>query len=502
MDKTNSKPTCALTYLVVALLAFVVFLPWVQSYFLGDDWMLLARNSGRALPDQLRLISNVSNSRWYRPLSELSLAWSWALFGLNPVGHHAVNFAIYALNVVLVTVLGQRLAHDRRVSLLAGLSFAVLSCHTEAVIWITARHEMLATTLALLSMISYIRFRDSGRRFWWLGAFLFYSASLGFKETILALPLFLALYDLIFVFPSPESNRLRRPNVSQLIPLLPPVAVGIAYLLFRLQVGGGYNVSFNVLALLKNLIYYLLMEIVALPVSTHSLSRFSVLTLPVIVSLAVACVLSVWLARDRIMRDRVVWFGVLWMISSLAPVILIVTERTTHFSSVGWAWAIAATVVLAWDATAQSRFSPERWLVVLVVVAILGANLAALVHRSYWWNRIACISRDVVSQVQEALQNLPPGKDNQLWFFNLPNQMEYAYPAVGSRIPFAVWLLQGQVGADAQVSVFRGEVNVPPSEHMRQLLSERATEGPVVAFYWQEGTLLVESNIAEGIVAP
>ena len=150
------------------------------------------------------------------------------------------------------------------------------------------------------------------------------------------------------------------------------------------------------------------MEIVALPVSTHSLSRFPVLTLPVIFSLAVACVLSVWLARDRIMRDRVVWFGVLWMISSLAPVILIVTERTTHFSSVGWAWAIAATVVLAWDATAQSRFSPERWLVVLVVVAILGANLAALVHRSYWWNRIACISRDVVSQVQEALQNLPP----------------------------------------------------------------------------------------------
>ncbi len=137
-----------------------------------------------------------------------------------------------------------------------------------------------------------------------------------------------------------------------------------------------------------------------------------------------------------------------------------------------------------------------------MVVAVLGANLVALVHRGCWWNRIAHISRDVFSQVQEALQNLPPGKDNQLWFFSLPNRMEYTYPAVGSRIPLAVWLLQGQVEADAQVSVFQGEVNVPPPEHMRQLLSERAVEGPFVVFYWQEGTLLVESNIAEGIFAP
>jgi hypothetical protein len=499
MNKMSSKPRYALTYLVVAVLAFVVFLPWIQGYFVGDDWMLLTRNSGRALPDQLGSISDVSNSRLYRPLSELSLAWSWSLFGLNPVGHHAVNFALHALNTVLVALLGQCLAHDRRVGLLAGLSFAVLSCHTEAVMWITARHEMLATMLALLSTISYIRFRDSDRRMWWVGAFLFYVASLGFKETTWALPLLLIFYDLIFTFPSPKGGRLWQLRAGQLIPLLPPVAVGIVYLLFRLQVGGGYNVPFNVVALFKNLIYYLLMEIVALPVSTRFLSRFPLLTLPVIVSLTMACVLSVWLARDRIVRDRVAWFGVLWMVFALAPVSLIVTERTTHFSSVGWTWVIAATLVLAWDATAQSRFSPKRGLVVLAVVAVLGANLATLVQRSYWWNRSANISRDVLGQVQVSLLNLPPGKDSQLWFFNLPNQMEYAYSTVGSRILFAVWWLQDQAGTDAQVLVFQGEINESPSEHMKQLLSERAIEDSVVAFYWQEGTVVVESNMAGGI---
>ena len=112
-----------LAYLLVALVAFIVFLPWAQGFFLGDDWMLLGRNTGRPLPDQLRLASDASNSRWYRPLSEWSLALSWSLFGLNPVGHHILNSVLHAFNAVLVAVIGQRLTRDTRASLLAGLSF-------------------------------------------------------------------------------------------------------------------------------------------------------------------------------------------------------------------------------------------------------------------------------------------------------------------------------------------------------------------------------------------
>ena len=499
--RTRTNPTSLLVYLLVALAAFLVFLPWGRGYFLGDDWMLYARNSGRPLPDQLRLISDASCSSKYRPLSELSLAWLWSLFGLNPVGHHIVNFALHALNTVLVAMLGQRLARDYRVGLLAGLSFAVLSCHTEAVVWMTARHEMLAAALALLSMISYIKFRDSGRRIWWAGAFLFYVVSFGFKEIALALPLFLTFYDFIFTFPLQKGSKQWRPSVGQLMPLVPPSVAGIAYLLFRLKVGGAYNVPFTVLEPPKNLIYYLLMETVALPASTHFLSRFPLVTLPVIVSLTVACALSVWLARGRIMRDRVVWFGTLWMVFGLAPVILIVAERTTYVSSVGWALTIAAIVTLAWDAASRSHLSLKRWLTVLVVVVMLGANLVTLIHRSYWWNRSADVSREVFSQVQVSLLNLPPGEDSQLWFFNPPDQMEYAC-AFGSRLLFAVWLLQDQLGVEAQVLVFQDrEINASPPERTRQLFSERAIEGPVVVFYWQDGKL-VELSMPENTPPP
>jgi len=537
----------ALSILAVSAAAFLVFLPWVQVYFLGDDWMLLARNSGCALPSQLRLISDASNSSQYRPLSELTLAWTWSLFGLNPAGYHVFNSLLHAFNAVLVAVLGYRLSGDRRVGLLAGLSFAMLGCHTEAVVWITARHEMLASALALLSTLSYIRFRESNRRAWWFSAFVLYVASLGFKETTLALPILFVFYDVIFVFPS-QYVRSWRLVARHALPLLPPAMLGIAYGLFRFQVGGGYDVPFNVAALPKNLVYYLLMETVALPDSTRFLSRFPLATLPVIASLTFACALSVWLARRRLMRYRALWYSVLWMVFALAPVILIVAERTSYFSSVGWAWAIATIVILAWDALSESHFPSradsalvysgvealagnrlitplcfpsaalrtgaagasearfrggvheignryKRWLVVVPVVIILGANLVTLIHRSYWWSRAADISRDVISEVRASLLNLPPGENSQLWFFNFPDQIEYAY-AFGDRIPFAVWLLQDQLDVDVEAAVFRnGEVDVPSVERVRQMLSERAVEGPIVAFYWQGETLLKLSTM-------
>lgn len=478
-------------YLLVASVAFIVFLPYVRGYFLGDDWMLYARNSGRALPDQLRLISDASNSSQYRPLFELSLAWLWSLFGFNPVGHHLVNLALHALNAVLVAALAQRLAQDHRVSLLAGLSFAVLSCHTEAVVWMTARHEMIVAVLALFSVISYIQFRDSGRCIWWVNAFLLYIVTFGFKETALALPVFLSLYDFIFTFPSQKGRPQWRPSISQLIPLIPPIAVGLAYLLFRLKVGGGYDIPFTILGPLKNPVYYLLMETIALPASTHFLSRFPLVTLPVILSLFTACAIGVWLAKDRIMRDRVVRFGALWMVFALAPVILIVAERTTYVSSVGWAIAIAAITSLAWDTAPQTSFSPKRWLTILVVVVILGANVVTLTHRGYWWDRAANISHDMFSRVKAATLALPPGESGKLWFINIPNHIEYA-DAFGNRILFAVWLLQEQVGAqDIEVSLLQEpESKAAPSERLRQLLSERAVEGPVVAFYWQDGKVV------------
>ncbi len=496
-------------YFFVAALAFLIFLPWIHSYFVGDDWMMLARNSGTPLPEHLRQISDASNSRWYRPLFELSLAWMWRFFNLSPVGYHLISFSLYALNTILVTGLGRHLAQDRRVGLLSGLIFATHSCHAESVIWIAAAHEILAATAALFSLLLYIKFRESRRWGWWWGSLLLYVIGLGFKETVLALPLFLICYDFIFTFslsrpkvPWPKVWQLNKWKLSapELLPLLPMALGGLAYLVYRLQVGGGYEVAFSVISVLKNVSYYLLMEIVALPVSTQLLARFPFWTWPVMVVLGVACSFCVVLAKKQMVENRAIWFGGIWMVCALAPVSLIVTERTTYFSSVGWAWVIASVLVLAWEAHAKKHPKLKQKLVALCVVAILGANTVALSHRNYWWYRVGAISQEVFSQVQESLEASPPGEDVQFLFFNFPYRVEYAY-AFGNRTLFAVWLLQSQLSfsIEGQARVFEDVmIEVSPRIHLDHWLSEKSVDVPVIAFYWQSGDVLRLDTRAKG----
>jgi len=228
------------------------------------------------------------------------------------------------------------------------------------------------------------------------------------------------------------------------------------------------------------------------------LPRFPLATLPVIASLTVACALGVWLAKDRIMRDRVIWFGTLWMVVALAPVILMVAERTTYFSSVGWALAIAAIVILAWDAATRSKV--KKWLTVLVIVTILGANLIALTHRGYWRDQAADVSYDMFSRVKAAMLALPPETGGQLWFINIPNHIEYA-DVFGNRILFAVWLLQEQVGVTHVEVLHIQKHSVSPNKVLEQLLSEQAIDGHVFVFYWQDGEV-VELSLPEGILSP
>jgi len=454
--------------------------------------MLYARNSGPSLPDRLQAISDASNSARYRPLSEMSLAWLWSLFGFNPVGHHVVNLVLHAINAVLVAVLGHRLTRDRRVSLLAGLVFAVLGCHTEAVVWMTARHELIAAALALLSVLSYIQFRRDGRLVWWTGALVLYAVSFGFKETALALPLFLIFYDVIFTWS--VQGRIPRLTRRQLAPVLFLAVVGGGYTLFRLIVGGGYSVSVTLLGPPKNLVYYLLMESAALPVSTRFISRFPLATWPVIVSLVGVWLLVIGLTRGRIWRDRLFWFGVCWTVFALAPVILIVTERTTYFSSIGWALTAAALILLAWDTVSHKR-AFRRWLVALATTVILSANLVTLTHRAFWWNQAAGVSYAMFSQVRDVIQTLPPQQANQLWFVHIPSHLEYAY-AFGNRILFAAWLLQRQASAgDVQILLVEAAGDgISAEERLRHLAAKREAEGVVVAFYWQAGRV-VQSNV-------
>lgn len=482
LSDNGSRITAFAVYGGAALLAVLVFMPWVQGYLMGDDWMHFARNVGTALPEELRQISDGSNSRFYRPLFEWSNAIIWQVFGWDFTAHQLISFALHGLNTALISRLAYRLSKQRLLALFAGLIFAVLCSHTEAVMWLGTRHELVVGGLALAAMLCYIAFR-SGRGWGWAACTVAaYLVSLGFKETALALPVLLGVYEVLFVLPARNRIASVRRDWRSYLPLFVLVMVSLGYGAFRAMVGGGYAIPFSLYAVAKNLVYYILMQLIGLPVSTSLITAFPFISIPVMLVLALSVASALWIGRRALIHDRTFYFGIAWLVIALAPVILIITERTTYVSSIGAALAIGTIMTRCWGSLMQSSKSLLRMLVAVVLVtAILGANIAALSHRSYWWHRSGEISRGFIVQVQESARAVPPDKPVHLWFVDLPLGIQYAH-AFGNRTLFAVWLLDDP---RLRASLLEQPTGVTPlAEQMAQRRESLGITEAVFVFYW------------------
>ncbi|MFH0983549.1 MAG: hypothetical protein V2A79_18700 [Planctomycetota bacterium] len=93
----------------------------------------------------------------YRPLTVLSFRLNHAIGGLEPFGYHLVNLALHALVAALVVVVAVRVSCSWAGGAAAGVLFAVMPIHTEAVANVVGRAELLAALFTLLAVVVALR---------------------------------------------------------------------------------------------------------------------------------------------------------------------------------------------------------------------------------------------------------------------------------------------------------------------------------------------------------
>jgi protein O-mannosyl-transferase len=150
----------------------------------------------------------------YRHLFYLSLTVNHTLGGLNPFGYHLLNITLHFLTAVTV-LLTAFFTLDRGTSVkkkgafsiacIAAFLFALNPVHSETVTYISARATGLAAFFFLLSLLFFIlgSLKQSRSRllqplYYLLSWTAFFAAVLS-KETALALPAIVFLYDLTFM---------------------------------------------------------------------------------------------------------------------------------------------------------------------------------------------------------------------------------------------------------------------------------------------------------------
>lgn len=160
-----------------------------------DDGFLIVNNLAVIGPtlQAITLAWTTFDPELFIPFTLLSYHLDVLMHGLSPAVMHGEELVLHVGNAVLVWMLLQRWTGRGAAALLGALIFGVHPVQTEAVVWLSARKDLLMTFFALLSMLSFETFLVRSKRGWlWISAALFACAMLS-KPGAALLPMVMAL---------------------------------------------------------------------------------------------------------------------------------------------------------------------------------------------------------------------------------------------------------------------------------------------------------------------
>jgi Tfp pilus assembly protein PilF len=188
---------------LLALAAVLPFLPALQGGFLEwDDAALLAENPhwrGFTLANIRWMLTTVFGGP-YQPLSWLSYALDFTLWGADPAAMRMTNHLLHGSSAVVFFLIVEDLirkaspstsSRDGAVAAaFAALFWAVHPLRAESVVWLTERRDVLSGLLYLLAVFFYLR--DPAKP---LRPLLAFCLAVLAKASVITLPLTLILLD-------------------------------------------------------------------------------------------------------------------------------------------------------------------------------------------------------------------------------------------------------------------------------------------------------------------
>jgi protein O-mannosyl-transferase len=386
----------------VGIVTCIVYLRALQNGFVGwDDSTYIVDNLDIRSFDCAFLKSaffGFTAGNWH-PLTWLSHSVDYALWGLNPLGHHLTSIFLHSANTFLVTVLVARLFELKNTSGMkmntalpgysqatmvtagiTGLLFGLHPLHVESVAWVAERKDVLCALFFLLSILRYLDYggriisKESpngsfsrSRDYHYLLALGFFILALLSKPMAITLPLVLLLLDW---YPLQRIASCKS-FLSACVEKLPFFALSMisAVLTVLAQMSGKAVVPMELIPLparflvaVDSLLAYL--GKMALPLSLspfypypHNVSFLSMKSVG-----AVVLVISITAACMVLAKKQKLWLTVwIYYVITLIPVLGVVqvgaqamADRYTYLPSIGPFLALGAIAAWIWERTSWS----------------------------------------------------------------------------------------------------------------------------------------------------
>lgn len=189
----------AISALCLALFTIVIYNSVTNNGFVSfDDTYYVIQNKHIQAGLNWRTISwafrSMYCSNWH-PLTWMSHALDWQLFGNHASGHHYVSVLLHALCAVLLFIFLENATKRIWPSLTVAVLFTVHPINVESVAWIAERKNVLSTVFFLLTLIAYESYvRSPSLKRYVLVAFCFVLGLMS-KPMVITLPFVLLLLD-------------------------------------------------------------------------------------------------------------------------------------------------------------------------------------------------------------------------------------------------------------------------------------------------------------------
>ena len=390
----------------VALLTLLVYLPALQNDFVtwDDDVYVYDNPFIRSfnLVFFQRAFLGFFASNWH-PLTWMSHALDYAVWGLNPFGHHLTSIVLHALNALLVVVLVIKLLdaflekagkNDRPTFLTeqsvliaagaTGLLFGIHPLHVESVAWVSERKDLLCSLfflLGILSYMSYVSYRTYKTYLLSLGFFIFALLS---KPMAVTFPLVLLILDW-HPFGRIRSWRSMRDLIVEKAPFLAlSMASAVVTMLAQRAEGAIQSIEFapiatRLLVAARSLIAYLGKMIWPLDLIPYYPYPKSASPLSWEYLLPIVLVLGIFASVAAVARKQKLWPAAwAYYVVMLVPVLGIVqvggqamADRYTYLPSLGPFLVMGLGSAWVWEKTdtpTKRRLPAKRVAVVAVAV--------------------------------------------------------------------------------------------------------------------------------------
>ena len=208
--------------LVLAAAVGLVYLPALHGEFINLDDPAYVTLNPHIRELSWTMISWAFTSfeagHWH-PLTWVSFAFDYQLYGLQPYGYHLTSVALHIANALLVFLVLHRLTGARWRSATVAALFGLHPMRVESVAWVAERKDVLCALFWLLTMAAYARYVRIGTWTGYLLVVLCFAMAFLSKPMAVTLPLALLLLD---YWP------LRRLSGRALLEKVPLLVLGLA----------------------------------------------------------------------------------------------------------------------------------------------------------------------------------------------------------------------------------------------------------------------------------